>query len=160
MLALRVVTCIAHLAPLDTFLHPSRWECSSVAQWVKNLLAVQETQETWVQSLGYEDPLDRELVTHSSILAWKIPWWATVQRVAKSWKQLSSWAQVGMSSSSKWNWALDNLSVIWLHYVLSHLQFFKYPVASTWNACPSLIAEWRLRLSLQIVQISVWCQIF
>ena len=38
---------------------------------VKNLLAKQETQ---VWSLGYEDPLEKEMVTHSSILTWKIPW--------------------------------------------------------------------------------------
>ena len=31
-------------------------------------------QETWVQSLGQEDPLEKEMTTHSSILAWKIPW--------------------------------------------------------------------------------------
>jgi len=41
-----------------------------VAQTVKNLPA---TQETWVQSLGEEDPLEKEIVTHSSILAWEIP---------------------------------------------------------------------------------------
>ena len=38
---------------------------------VKNLLAM---QETWVQSLGREDPLEKEMVTHSNILAWRIPW--------------------------------------------------------------------------------------
>ena len=38
---------------------------------VKNLPAV---QETWVRSLGWEDPLEKEMATHSSILAWKIPW--------------------------------------------------------------------------------------
>ena len=32
------------------------------------------TQETWVQSLGREDPLEKEMATHSSTLAWKIPW--------------------------------------------------------------------------------------
>ena len=32
------------------------------------------TQETWVRSLGREDPLEKEMATHSSILAWKIPW--------------------------------------------------------------------------------------
>ena len=42
-----------------------------MAQKVKNLLAM---QETWVQSLGREDPLEKEMTTHSSILAWKIPW--------------------------------------------------------------------------------------
>ena len=45
-----------------------------MAQQVKNLPAVQETPETWIQSLGREDPLDKEMATHSSILAWEIPW--------------------------------------------------------------------------------------
>ena len=40
-------------------------------QLVKNLPAM---QETWVQSLGLEDPLEKEMATHSSILAWRIPW--------------------------------------------------------------------------------------
>ena len=44
---------------------------SLVAQSVKNLPAI---QETWVQSLGWEDPLEKEMATHSSILAWKISW--------------------------------------------------------------------------------------
>ena len=35
---------------------------------------MQETQETWVQSLGLEDPLQEEMATHSSTLAWRIPW--------------------------------------------------------------------------------------
>ena len=42
-----------------------------VAQMVKNLPAV---QETWVQSLGQEDTLEKDMATHSSILAWRIPW--------------------------------------------------------------------------------------
>ena len=42
-----------------------------MAQKVKNLPAM---QETGVQSLGWEDPLKKEMATHSSILAWKIPW--------------------------------------------------------------------------------------
>ena len=41
---------------------------------VKNLPAVQEIQETWVQSQGQEDPPEEEMATHSNILAWKIPW--------------------------------------------------------------------------------------
>ena len=44
---------------------------SLVAQMVKNLPAM---QETWVQSLGQEDPLEKKMATHSSILAWEIPW--------------------------------------------------------------------------------------
>ena len=45
-----------------------------MAQQVKNPLAMQETQETWVPSLGWEDPLEEEVATISSILAWRIPW--------------------------------------------------------------------------------------
>ena len=41
---------------------------------VKNLPAMQETYETWVQSLVWEDPLEEAMATHSSILAWRIPW--------------------------------------------------------------------------------------
>ena len=44
-----------------------------MAQTVKNPLAMQELQETWVQSLGLEDPLEDGTATHSSILAWRIP---------------------------------------------------------------------------------------
>ena len=44
---------------------------SLVAQVVKNLPAM---QETWVQSLGQEDPLEKGMATHSSIRAWEIPW--------------------------------------------------------------------------------------
>ena len=44
---------------------------SLVAQMVKRLPTM---RETWVQSLGQEDPLDKEMATHSSTLAWKIPW--------------------------------------------------------------------------------------
>ena len=59
---------------------------------VNKLLAM---QETWVQSLGPEDPLEKEMATHSSILVWRIPWtgdpgWATVHAVIKSWTPLSN----------------------------------------------------------------------
>ena len=65
---------------------------SLVSQMVKNLPAV---WETWVQSLGWEDPLEESMATHSSILAWRIPmdkeaWWATLHGVAKSQTQLSN----------------------------------------------------------------------
>ena len=47
---------------------------SLMAQQVKNLPAVKETQKMRVQSLGQEDPLKKEMSAHSSILAWEIPW--------------------------------------------------------------------------------------
>ena len=55
--------------------------------------------ETWVQSVGWEDPLEKGMTIHSSILAWRIPmdrgaWQATVQGVAKSRTQLSDWAHI------------------------------------------------------------------
>ena len=72
-----------------------------MAQTVKNLRAM---QKTWVRSLGWEDPLEEGMATHSSILVWtcqiyscqiphgdlsipmdKAAWWATAHRVAKSW---------------------------------------------------------------------------
>ena len=54
---------------------------------------MQETQEIQVQSLGWEDPLEEDMETHSSILAWRIcmdrgAWWATVHGVTKSQTQL------------------------------------------------------------------------
>ena len=68
---------------------------SLVAQMVKNLAAM---QETWVWSLGWEDPLENGMATHSSIPAWRIPmdsraWWATVhglQRVRHDWESKHS----------------------------------------------------------------------
>ena len=62
-----------------------------MAQTVKRLSTVWETQ---VQSLGWEDPLEKEIAAHSSILAWENPmdggaWWATAHGVAKSWNRLS-----------------------------------------------------------------------
>ena len=59
---------------------------SLLAQTVKNLPV---TQETWVQYLGWEDPLEEGMATQSSVLAWRIPmdrrdWKATVHGVAKS----------------------------------------------------------------------------
>ena len=58
--------------PCYAFIHVTSitW-ASLVAHLVKNLPAM---RETWVQSLGWEDPLEEESATHSSILAWKSPW--------------------------------------------------------------------------------------
>ena len=65
-----------------------------VAQTVKNLPAL---REVWVQSVGWEDPLEEGMATYSSILAWRIPrdrgaWWAAVHVVSKSQTQLSDQA--------------------------------------------------------------------
>ena len=59
----------AGMFPLALKFKPS-W-ASLIAQLVKNLPTM---WETWVQSLGWEDPLEKGKITHSSILAWTIPW--------------------------------------------------------------------------------------
>ena len=66
-----------------------------MAQTVKRLPAMQETQ---VQSLGWEDPLEKEMATHSSILAWKIPG-SAVHGVAKSQKRLSYFTSLQYSQA-------------------------------------------------------------
>ena len=53
---------------------------------VKNLPAM---QETWVRSLGREDPLEREMATHCSILAWRIPWTEEPSGLQSMWLQKS-----------------------------------------------------------------------
>ena len=63
---------------------------SLVAQTVKHLPTM---WETWVRSLGQEDPLEKEMATHSNIFAWRIPmdqgaWWAAIYGVAQSRTQL------------------------------------------------------------------------
>ena len=55
---------------------------SLVAQTVKSLLAM---QEIWVRSLGWKDPLEKEMAIHSSILAWKIPWTEEPNRLHSPW---------------------------------------------------------------------------
>ena len=66
-------------------------KASLVSQMIKNLPIM---WETWVRSLGWEDPLNKSMATHSSILAWRTPmdrgaWWAIVHGVTKSQTQLS-----------------------------------------------------------------------
>ena len=63
------------ISPGEGIGYPLQYSWASlVAQLVKNLPAMQESQETQVRSQGWEDPLQKEMATHSSILAWKIPW--------------------------------------------------------------------------------------
>ena len=55
---------------------------SLMAQWTKDPPAV---QQTWVRSLGQEDPLEKEMATHSAILTWKIPWTEEPGRLYSLW---------------------------------------------------------------------------
>ena len=81
-------------ASIKLYIHPKEASSRSYAevfQTVKNLPAMQNTQ---VQSLGWEDPQEKKMATHSSILAWRLLmdrgfWRATVHGVAKSWTQMN-----------------------------------------------------------------------
>ena len=71
---------------------------SQVAQWMKNPSAMQEMQETQVWPLGREDSLEEGMGTHSSILAWRIPWTeepGRLQSIGLQWvgHDWSNWAQ-------------------------------------------------------------------
>ena len=83
-----------------------------MAQIIKNPPAM---QETWVRSLGWEDPLEEGMATHSSILAWRIPvdrgaWRATVHGVAKSRTRLSDFTFT-FKLYSPWNSLGQNAGV-------------------------------------------------
>ena len=75
-----------------------------MAETVKSLPAM---RETWVQSLGWENPLEEDMATPSSILAWRIPmdrgaWWTTVHEVAKSQTQHERLGE-RLSTHTLWN---------------------------------------------------------
>ena len=92
---------------------------SLVAQMVKNPPAV---WDTWVQSLGLEDPLEEGMAMHSSILAWRIPWteepgrlqFMGSQRVRHNWVAKHSTAQHRYSYYSFFCLFTDNYSFLWL----------------------------------------------
>ena len=138
--------------PLETFsllhawpsqqcssLFPSLWfpllvsvplyKASPMAQWVKNPPAVLKSRETWVWSLGQEDPLKEGMATHSSIHSClENPHgfsWAIARRVAKSWasqKWLTAHAYMHLYMTSKADfWGLRLWSLPLLHFSLSDL---------------------------------------
>ena len=87
------------------------WDLASlVAQLVENPPAM---RETWVGSLGWEDPLEKGKATHSSVLAWRIPWGYIVHEAAKSQAQLSNfhffgiWVKTELSQSCGHYWVFQ-----------------------------------------------------
>ena len=80
---------------------------SLVAQFVKNLPAV---QETWLWSLGWEDPLEKGKATHSSILPWRNPWTVEsmeLQRVGHVWATFTHFTFLLTDRSSLWNKTIE-----------------------------------------------------
>ena len=68
------INIYTHSHTIHTYMH-THANSEGLSRWLssKNLPAVQETHETWVWSLGWEDPLEEGMATHSSILAWRMP---------------------------------------------------------------------------------------
>ena len=110
---------------------PYSW-ASLVAQMVKNLPAM---QETWVQSLGWEDPLEEGMAAHSSILAWRILWTVELggpqsmglQRVATKHSHLlgqSSFSSVSQSCPTLWTpWTAAHQAFL---SIISSQSLFKF----------------------------------
>ena len=84
-------------------------------------------QETWVQSLGQEDPLEKEMATHSNTLAWKIPWVEEPGRLQSAWSQ-----RVGHDWATELNWT--DLKVFLCIEFLS----FSQSVSSVAQSCLTL----------------------
>ena len=101
---------VSHCLPLPN----GRWKRFPGGSAVKNLLAVQELQETWVLSLGQEDPLEKDMATHSSILAWRIPWTEEpsglqsmgLQRVRHDWSDLAM-------ADGVWSFHMPSKYLVW-----------------------------------------------
>ena len=119
---------------MDMFIINIYWlisiRASHVAQWYT------EMQESWVQSPGWEDSLEKGMSTHSSILAWRIPWTEEPDR-------LSKWDGRELDMT-------EQLSLHFLHHfkalVISHVQLF----VTTWT-----VARW-VPLSMEFSRQEYW----
>ena len=132
------------------------FRASPMAQQIKNLPAVQETQETWIQSLGQEDPLEEEMATRSSILARKIPWTVETGRL---------WSIESQRVEHNWAPAQKELSgsAIQLVDPLRGAHFSSWVFASTFphpcsifsiSVCLSLPNSWNHRPLLAPTQMT------
>ena len=138
---------------------------SLVAQMVKSLPTV---WETWVWSLGQEDPLEKEMATHSSILAWKIPWTEKpgrlqsmeLQRVRHNW--VTSLSFYGFSSSHAWMWELDHkegwMVKNWRFRTVVLEKILESPLNSRPNQ--SILKEINLEYSLKALLLKLKLQYF
>ena len=112
---LSVCVCVCGFPPLILTATSSYSWASLVAQTVKNLFTV---QETWVWSLGWEDPLRKAMATHSNILAWRILWMEESGRLQsmESQRAVHDWATFTTTSLSNCSYRIFlNLSH-WWHY--------------------------------------------
>ena len=113
---------------------PSFPQATQVAQWVKNLSAMQKMLELQVRSLGREDSQEAHMATHSSILAWIIPW---IKEPG------------GLQSTESQSW-------IWLKWLSMHTHLF--PIECSWLPCQVLVGHiWRLETFIQnLLNLVLW----
>ena len=129
-----------------------------VAQMVKNLPAM---QETWVRSLGLEDPLEKGLATHSSILAWRIPWTERPggllsiesQRVEHSWV-------INVCAHARTHTHTHNWEIYHSFPVIIHSLFFKWDTRGNLSIYISLWVSNRVRSSIKSSLIWLLAYVF
>ena len=115
-------------------------------QRVKHLPAM---RETWVWSLGWEDPLEKEMATHSSILAWRIPWTEEPGRLQSTGSQRVGHGWVtSLSFSSFFTsvWDECNCAVVWAFFGIAFLwdwnENWPFPVLWPLLSFPNLLTYW------------------
>ena len=120
-----------HSAFIYRYGHLTR--ASLIVKWVKNLPAMQETQELPVPSVGQEDSLEKAIATHSNILAWEIPW------------SQAGYTQQGHKESDTTEWLL-----------LSHVRLFVTPWTAAHQASLSFTISWSFLklMSIELVMPS------
>ena len=163
-----------------TIFHLNIHWVSQVLQWVKNLPAMQEMQETWVLFQGCKDPLEEGMATHSSIIAWRMDkgaWWAAVYRVttSRTWlKRLSAHARVlnlilkgeTQEASQLWD-AAQGVAEGWpwtlaVDYKLPSSRVKRWAI----TGCVFIFHDYNMCLSLKMAiypphweyELVVWCQ--
>ena len=100
-----------------------------VAQWIKNPLTTQETQETWVQSPGQEDLVDDNMAIHLSILAWRILWTGESGGYSP-WGHKESDSTAVMSTHERTVWPLGRNSSILVREVCAGVRLAKFQTQS------------------------------
>ena len=115
---------------------------SLVAQTVKRLSTM---RETWVRSLGWEDPLEKEMATHSSTIAWKIPWTEETGRLQSMGLQRVGHNWVTSLSFSLWLFLDSNYSCCWKE------------TSSDWEQPPKCWQNGWLHIAWRIGYVSQGC---
>ena len=138
--------------------HPDFWillhaaGASQVAQCWKAHLTVQKTQETQVWSLGWEDPLEEEMATHSGILAWKISWTEDPGGLQPTGSQRvrQDWAAHTHTHTHTHTHVIDILLAICHSQLLCQLACFSLRISVPILAhCPSALCQHRLKTNKQ-----------